>query len=177
MAMHRRTVAFTRASVPYPHTLLLSLTAEFPIYFFKVLSPNENLVLLFFPLQEDGRWQIKEKSSCPSRMCFQNCNLVKFFPLEYRSLSLITCCSPFTMITFPSSSSAMKGSFSNPHYENLVKFSERKFTQDRAPAKIASPNSIPQDWGLLEFLILTLNPSLKNFWSSQVSLLVAPDEF
>lgn len=98
--MHRRTVAFTSASVPYPHTLLLSLTAEFSIYLFKVLSPNENFVVLFFLLQEDGRWRKKEKSSCPSRMCFQNCNLVKFFPLEYRSLSLITCCSPFTMITF-----------------------------------------------------------------------------
>lgn len=98
--MHRRTVAFTSASVPYPHTLLLSLTAEFSIYFFKVLSPNENFVVLFFLLQEDGRWRNKEKSSCLSRMCFQNCNLVKFFPLEYRSLSLITCCSPFTMVTF-----------------------------------------------------------------------------
>lgn len=98
--MHHRTVAFTSASVPYPHTLLLSLTAEFSIYFFKVLSPNENFVVLFFLLQEDGRWWNKEKSTCPSRMCFQNCNLVKFFPLEYRSLSLITCCSSFTMITF-----------------------------------------------------------------------------
>lgn len=85
------------------------------------------------------------------RTCFQNCSLVKFFPLAYMPPSLLRLCSSFAMTALPF--------LFQCHERHLLKFHEKLWNSQReihtrlGSYQNNSLYSSPQDWGLLEFLI------------------------
>ena len=84
---HKCFCSFSPLSTPFSN-------CRIPNLFLQSTVLSENLVVLFFfPSRKTGYDRARTNALPLCRIHFQICTLLRFFPLKYRPLSLLKCCS------------------------------------------------------------------------------------